>query len=192
MVSGAGGRIEIMPAQFTIRAADLRVLLAELKQVDPGLRRALQKEMRDDLKPFAKELAATAPPSSPLSGFAKGVAKTPRYTYTTPLSSVKTPLGKRASKPGFFPVVSMGFRGRSKTAGFNIFELAGTANIGRKKQGLTPQGRAMIRNLNAKFPVIDGLGRFIIPQAKKDSDEPVKVARRIIEKYVALVNRRIR
>jgi hypothetical protein len=50
----------------------------------------------------------------------------------------------------------------------------------------------MIRNLNAKFPVIDGLGRFIIPEAKKDSGEPVKVARRIIEKYVALVNRRIR
>jgi hypothetical protein len=86
----------------------------------------------------------------------------------------------------------MGFRGRSKTAGFNIFELAGSSNVGGKKQGLTPQGRAMIRNLNAKFPVIDGLGRFIIPQAKKDSDEPVKVARRIIEKYVALVNRRIR
>jgi hypothetical protein len=181
-----------MPAQFTIRAADLTVLLAELKKVDPGLRRALQKEMRDDLKGFAKELAATAPPSSPLSGFAKGVAKTPRYTYTTPLSSVKTPLGQRSKKPGFFPVVSMGFRGRSKTAGFNIMELAGTANIGRKKQGLTPQGRAMIRNLNAKFPVIDGLGRFIIPESKKDSDEPVKVARRIIEKYVALVNRRIR
>ena len=191
MVSGAGGRIEIMPAQFTIRAADLKVLLAELKQVDPGLRSALQKEMRDDLKPFAKALAATAPPSTPLSGFAKGVANTPRYTYTTPLASVKTPLGKRASKPGFFPVVSMGFRGRSKTAGFNIFELAGTANIGRKKKGLTPQGAAMIRNLNRKFPVIDGLGRFIIPEAKKDSDEPVKVARRIIEKYVALVNRRI-
>ena len=73
-----------MPAQFTVKAADLKVLLAELKRVDPGLRSALQKEMRDDLKPFAKSLAATAPPSSPLSGFAKGVANSPRYSYTPP------------------------------------------------------------------------------------------------------------
>ena len=181
-----------MPAQFTIKAADLRVLLAELKNVDPGLSKALQKEMRDDLKPFAKSLADKAPSSSPLSGFAKGTAKEARYTYTTPLASVKTPLSRRSKRPGFYPVVSMGFRGRSKTAGFNIFELAGTANIGRKKQGLTPQGRAMIRNLNARFPVLEGLGRFVIPEAKKDSDVPVMVARKIIEKYVALVNRRIR
>ena len=181
-----------MPATFTVKAADLSVLLRELKQLDPKLRSTLQKEMREKLKPFANDLKATAPPSSPLSGFAKGTAKTPRYTYTTPLASVKTPLGKRASKPGFYPVVSMGFRGRAKTAGFNIFELAGTANIGRKKKGLTPQGRAMIRNLNAKFPMREGLGRFIIPEAKKNADEPVRVARRIIEKYVELVNRRIR
>ncbi len=113
----------------------MKVLLAELKRVDPGLRSALQKEMRDDLKPFAKDLASKAPPASPLSGFAKGAAKTPRYTYTTPLASVKTPLGKRASKPGFFPVVSMGFRGRSKTAGFNIFELGGHCEHWAREEG---------------------------------------------------------
>lgn len=180
-----------MPAQFAIRAADVSVLLRELNQVEPGLRRALQKEMRDDLKPFANSLKDSAPTQSPLSGFAKGAARDKRYTYTTPLASVKTPLGRRSKTPGFYPVVSMSFRGRSKTAGYNIFELAGTANIGRKKQGLTPQGIAMIRNLNARFPIIDGLGRFVIPESKKNAGEPVEVARRIIEKYVALVNRRI-
>jgi hypothetical protein len=173
-----------MPAQFSIKAADLKVLLAELKQVDPKLRSTLQKEMRDKLKPFANDLKNTAPPSSPLSGFAKGVASSKRYTYQTPLASVKTPLGKRAKKPGFYPVVSMSFRGRAKTAGFNIFELA--------EQGQSPQGSAMVRALNRKFPVQGGLGRFIIPEARKNADEPVKVARKIIEKYVALVNRRIR
>jgi len=173
-----------MPAQFTVKAADLSVLLRELKQVDPKLRSTLQKEMREKLKPFANSLKAAAPPSSPLSGFAKGSASSKRYTYQTPLASVKTPLGKRAKKPGFYPVVSMSFRGRAKTAGFNIFELA--------ERGRSPQGAGMVRALNAKFPVIGVLGRFIIPEAKKDSDEVVQVARRVIEKYVELVNRRIR
>lgn len=173
-----------MPAEFTIKAADLKVLLAELKQVDPKLRSTLQKEMRDKLKPFADGLKGAAPSQSPLSGFSKGVASSKRYTYAPPLASVKTPLGKRAKKPGFYPVVSMSFRGRAKTAGFNIFELA--------QQGQTRQGSAMVRALNAKFPVQGGLGRFIIPAAKKDSGEVTEVARKIIEKYVAIVNRRIK
>jgi hypothetical protein len=50
----------------------------------------------------------------------------------------------------------------------------------------------MVRALNAKFPVIGGLGRFIIPEAKKDSAEVTRVAREVIEKFVQLVNRRIR
>jgi len=173
-----------MPAQFSIKAADLKVLLAELKQVDPELRKTLQKEMRDKLKPFANTLKGAAPTQSPLSGFAKGVASSTRYTYAPPLASIKTPLGKRAKKPGFYPVVSMSFRGRAKTAGLNIMELAA--------QGRTPQGVAMVRALNSSFPVRSGLGRFIIPEAKRNSGEVTRVARDVIEKYVALVNRRIR
>jgi hypothetical protein len=181
-----------MPATFTVKAADLSVLLRELKQLDPKLRSTLQKEMRDRLKPFANDLAKTSPPQSPLSGFTKGAGREKMYTYAPALATVKTPLGKRAKKPGFYPVVSMSFRGRAKTAGYNIFELAGTSNIGRKKQGLTPQGAAMIRNLNAKFPMRDGLGRFIVPEAKKNSAEVTRIARAVIEKFVELVNRRIR
>jgi hypothetical protein len=173
-----------MPADFSIKAVDLKVLLAELKQVDPGLRAALQKEMREKLKPFANTLKGSAPTESPLSGFRKGVASSTRYTYATPLASVKTPLGKRAKKPGFFPVVSMSFRGRAKTAGLNIFELA--------QRGRSPQGNAMVRALNAKFPVQGGLGRFIIPEAKRGSGQVTQVARDVIEKYVQLVNRRIK
>jgi hypothetical protein len=173
-----------MPADFSIKAADLKVLLAELKSIDPKLRATLQKEMRDKLKPFANTLKGSAPSESPLSGFRKGVASSTRYTYSTPLASIKTPLGKRAKKPGFYPVVSMSFRGRAKTAGLNIMELA--------QRGRTPQGNAMVQALNARVPVRGGLGRFIIPEAKKDSGEVTRVAREVIEKYVALVNRRIR
>ena len=175
-----------MPAQFTVKAADLKVLLAELKNVDPGLRKALQKEMRDDLKPLVRELQGGIPKPSPLSGFASAAAGS-RYKWASVTGRTQTPLGKRAKKPGFYPVVSMSFRSRGKVAGFEIMELAGS-----KSSGATPQGRGMIRALNRVAPIVGGLGRFLIPDGKKKAPEAIRIARDIIEKYVGKVNRRIR
>ena len=191
MVSGAGGRIEIMPAQFTVKAADLKVLLAELRQIDPNLRKELQKEMRSGLKPIVSKLQGGIPKQTPLSGFSRSIASE-TYSWSSVSGRTLTPLGKRAKKRGFYPVVSMSFRSRGNSAGFEIMELAGTRNIGRQKKGLTPQGRGMIRALNAVAPVQGGLGRFVIPQAKDEAGAVMSIARRIIEKYVAIVNRRIR
>jgi len=177
-----------MPAQFTIREADLRTVLRELRQLDPNLRKQLQKDMKSGLADVVDTLASQVPPQSPLSGFATASSRGTRYNWGAVRGSTVTPLGKRAKKPGFVPVVSMRFRSRGKTnAGFEIMELAGS-----KTQGKTPQGRAMITALNAKFPIRQGLGRFVIPEAKKEAPEALRIARGIIERYVALVNRRIR
>ncbi len=80
--------------------------------------------------------------------------------------------------------MSRSFTGRNKSAGFNIMELA--------RQGRSPQGSAMVAALNRKYPVQGGLGRFVIPQAKKGQDAVVRIAVGIIEKFVGKVNRRIR
>jgi len=180
-----------MPAEFTIQAADLKVLLAELRLVDPNLRKELQKEMRSGLKPIVSKLQGGIPKQTPLSGFSKSLASE-TYSWSSVSGRTLTPLGKRAKKRGFFPVVSMSFRSRGDSAGFEIMELAGTRNIGKQKKGLTPQGRGMIRALNSVAPVQGGLGRFVIPQAKDEASAVMSIARRIIEKYVAIVNRRIR
>jgi hypothetical protein len=175
-----------MPAQFSIKAVDLKVLLAELKQVDPNLRKELQKEMRTELKPIVAKLQGGIPKQAPLSGFANAPSGS-RYGWAGVTGRTVTPLGKRAKVPGFYPVVSMSFRSRGKVAGFEIMELAGS-----KSAGVTPQGRGMIRALNARAPIQGGLGRFVIPPARGEADSAVAIARRIIEKYVAIVNRRIR
>lgn len=175
-----------MPAQFTVKATDLKVLLAELRNVDPGLRKALQKEMRDDLKPLVRELQGGIPKPSPLSGFANAAAGS-RYKWASVTGRTQTPLGKRAKKPGFYPVVSMAFRSRGKVAGFEIMELAGS-----KSSGSTPQGRGMIRALNRIAPIVGGLGRFLLPAGRDKAPEATRIARDIIEKYVDKVNRRIR
>jgi hypothetical protein len=175
-----------MPAQFSVQAVDLKVLLAELRKVDPNLRKELQKEMRTELKPIVAKLQAGIPKQAPLSGFANAAAGS-RYKWAGVTGRTVTPLGKRAKKPGFYPVVSMSFRSRGKVAGFEIMELAGS-----KTSGSTPQGRGMIRALAGRAPIQGGLGRFVIPPARAEADSAVAIARRIIEKYVALVNRRIR
>ena len=175
-----------MPAQFVVKDADLKVVLRELRELDPNLRKELQKEMRSDLKPFVQKLKGGIPSEAPLSGFANASPGS-RFRWTSVSGTVKTPLGKRAKKPGFYPVVSMGFRSRSKAAGFEIAELAGS-----RTQGRTPQGRGMISALNRVAPIIGGLGRYVIPEGKKEAPEATKVAVRIIDKFVAKVNRRIR
>jgi hypothetical protein len=175
-----------MPAEFTIQAADLKVVLAELRRVDPNLRKELQKEMRSGLKPIVSKLQAGIPKESPLSGFAN-VAGGGRWAWGAVTGRTQTPLGKRAKKPGFYPVVSMSFRSRGSVAGFEILELAGS-----KSTGSTPQGRGMIRALNAAAPMKGGLGRFVIPEARGEADSALSIARGIIEKFVEKVNRRIR
>lgn len=177
-----------MPAQFSIREADLRNVLRELRQLDPNLRKQLQKDMKSGLAPTVDRLASSVPKQSPLSGFATRSSRGTAYNWGAVRGNTLTPLGKRAKKPGFVPVVSMRFRSRGKTnAGFEIMELAGS-----KTQGKTPQGRAMISALNARFPIRQGLGRFVIPEAKDEAPEVLRIAKGIIERYVALVNRRIR
>ena len=177
-----------MPAQLSIREADLRNVLRELRQLDPNLRKQLQKDMKSDLSPVVNRLVKSVPNESPLSGFATRSSRGTAFNWGAVRGNVLTPLGKRAKKPGFVPVVSMRFRSRGKTnAGFEIMELAGS-----KTQGKTPQGRAMISALNARFPIRQGLGRFVIPDAKDEAPEVLRIAKGIIERYVALVNRRIR
>ena len=173
-----------MPAEFTVKAADLKVLLRELRQVEPTLRKEMQTELKKEIKPFADQIKNSVPKKSPLSGFDKNVASSTRYSWGTVLSNVKTPLGKNAKKPGYFPVVSMSFKGRSKTAGLSIMELA--------TQGRSPQGAAMVRALNRRHPVQQGLGRFIIPEAKKNVSQATELARKVLEKFAEKVNRRIR
>jgi hypothetical protein len=57
---------------------------------------------------------------------------------------------------------------------------------------MTYRGDNLVQGLKtAGYGVKAGLGRFLIPQAKGDANQVTRIAVRIIEKYVALVNRRI-
>jgi hypothetical protein len=175
---------------FVVSADNLAVVLRELRDLDPNLRKELVSEMKTGITPIAKNLLAKLPGKPPLSGFAPSVGNSP-YIFRTPGVIVKTPFAKRGKVPGTYPVVSIQFNDRRPNAGLSILELAGSANVGRDKGGLTPQGSAMIRNLNNRHPVRKGLGRFVIPDFKDKQADAQRIASNILTKFANKVNKKI-
>ena len=181
-------RVRGLPG-FVVEAENLGVVLRELRAADANLRKELVSEMKSGIQPIANDLLSKIPTTPPLSGFgAQG--KSP-YIWKVPAVAVRTPLAKRSREPGTFPVVSIQFNDRRPNAGLSILELAGTANIGRLKGGLTPQGTAMIRNLNKVYPVQGKLGRFVIPEFASKRAEATRIAVRILDKFARKVSRRL-
>lgn len=185
-----------MPAQFTLDAQNFKTVLRELNKVEPGSRKAMQDELKDRLNPIVDRLQKQVPSQPPLSGLAPRRVRRPtgrrgnstsRFQWTPVTGKTVTPFSKRTPVRGSYQVVSMRFKSRGKAAGFEIVELAGS-----KSSGMTAQGRAFIANLNARYPIKGGLGRFIIPASKNEQGDAVRISRAIIERYVQKVNRRLR
>ena len=119
-----------------------------LKEFDPELRKAMDKEIRDSLKPLARRAQGIVP-SAPLSNWTKppehpGDKSWKGYRVWDPENVRKGIVvrqgGKR--KRGSSTVSMWRFANRNSAG--SIYELAGRASSGK-----TPQGRAFIRNLNA-------------------------------------------
>jgi hypothetical protein len=172
-----------MPASFAVSAENLKVVLKELRELDPNLRKEMQTELKTALEPLKNRLSPSIPPESPLSGFTGKGAKIP-FKWSKPRGRVVTPLGKRARKAGFYPVASIRFRSSGRNAGFEILELA--------RRSKTAQGAGMLRVLNGSNPVIGGLGRFVIPAFRRSDNDVQQAAIKVLEKFAAKINRRLR
>jgi hypothetical protein len=172
-----------MPASFALSAENLKVVLKELRELDPNLRKEMQRELKSALEPLKNRLSPSIPPESPLSGFTGRKAKVP-FRWNKPRGSVVTPLGKRGRKAGFYPVAAVRFRSSGRNAGFEILELA--------RRARTPQGAGMLRALNASNPVIGGLGRFVIPAFRRSDNDVQQAAIKVLEKFAAKINRRLK
>lgn len=170
---------------------NFRTLIKELNQFEPGLRAVMQKDLKDALNPVKNAIATKIPGQPPLRNFAPGIARDEKYVWKKPRSSVKTTFAARSKEPGTVAAIFFQFIDPKPYAGLRILEFAGQANVGRFRQGLTPQGRAMIRNLDAKYP-IRGYGRFVVPEGKKQQGRAVQITTKILREYAAKVGRRLK
>lgn len=158
--------------------AELRKALRVLRQMEQESLKDLKAEMTGGLMPFASQAASQLPSSPALSGFARspgyGVAK----------GAVKTDTSGRKRTGNSIVRITVSSTRTNKTKGLLFTEFAGT-----KSSGFTNSGMAMIRSLNAIRPINRGAGRFTYGYIRSERPAIIKVAEKIIDKYMKKASR---
>jgi len=176
-----------MPAAMTIKEQDFQNLVRELKKVDADLVNEFRKEFRQEMKPLADKLAGNIPAKSPLSGWVGSNGAQLPYLWRKTNASITAGSRSKGRGRASREVVSINF----KQPAFNILELAGVANKGKDKGGMTYRGENLVKGLAKKgFPLGDR-GRWVIPQYYKMQPQVREKAIKILQKYGDKVSRRL-
>ena len=159
----------------------LREALKELKQLDENAIKDLRANLRTGLGPAATAIAGSVQVEAPLSGMNnKG-----RLGWSAVRNSVSFTPGK-SKKSGNSFLATIKITGKSKKGGFEMAELAGS-----RTKGVTASGRAMIRGLNARYPMIKRGGRFTYAKFRELRPQIEKLAIKILKQTTDKVNKRL-
>jgi hypothetical protein len=174
---------------------DVKGLLKDLEQLQPGLRKALVKDAKDIGKPIAAVIKSQIPTTAPLSGMANsgrlgwGSGKPAnsvttkfrsgrsRYTAVTPLVSVwvNSPMTAIADIAG---------KGAMRKAKKVTSEYAYKG--GKRRHQVTTQGRIMVSRLKER-----NLNNFVYPAVEDRIEDAQTQIKLIIDKYARMVNRKL-
>ncbi len=158
----------------------LRVALAELKEVEPNVVKDLRTSLRQKVGPYAREIAASVPVEPPLSGFANNGAT----SWASVRGSVSFTPG-RSRKTGNH-LVSIRVTPAKQKRGVYIGEMAGM-----RTNGITRSGRALIRGLNARYPMIKRGGRWAFEKFRQTRPEFVALAITSVQMTTDKVNKKL-
>lgn len=154
--------------RLTVDRNQLTELRNRLKEIDPALLRALGKELKAELQPFANTVQGKLPAASPLSNFNTWIDK----EYVAPKVKVAARPGAGWGKPlVMFTVDGVGNK---------IVEFAGK---GKKNYVKTNQGAAMIRNLDAVQSSPGKEGRFLFQAYKSSRRSSQEAVGRVLERF---------
>lgn len=128
-----------------VDAKDFRRVITVLKNTDKDLVTRLKKDMRDDVKPYAAQVAQAVPAQAPLSGMELGYSK---YRWAGVLAKVSfTPGKRRRARAGESALLSIAVTSKDPASrGLYFAELAGT-----RTNGSTAQGTHAISVLKQRF-----------------------------------------
>lgn len=151
-----------------------RELRAVLNKIEPGVRRQLSTKLRSGLKPIAAKVTAGIPVQAPLSGMAQnwGAAQAKVATYP------KAPPGRAIA------TIKVSADSSRFAKYLSLTELAGYIT----PQGFTRTGRAMINNLQERYPLVGRGGRFIWKAWLKARPGAVAIAIDSINDFVTKFN----
>jgi hypothetical protein len=150
--------------------------IALLRKVEPDGLKELRQEIRKDSGVVAaiSSIKSEIPVVAPLSGLSSHQGET-RYTSPRVSVSLRPPRRSMASsESSLITLVAASPRG---SFGFEMVDMAGRATGGRNARG-----RALLRNLAAKA------SRFVYPGFEKKQQNVAEGVKRILDKYAAKVN----
>ena len=163
---------------------DVRRVLQQLKDIDPESVKILRKELRSALKPLAQDIANEVPTSAPLSGFNNAGAT----SWSAVRPSVSFRPGKRRKGGPWTPLIALEVGTKpSSQRGVYIAELAGS-----RTNGVTPQGKNLVRQLNQQRPMKGRGGRYIYAGFRLQRSDALNIAERILKRFWDRVDRKLR
>ena len=132
-----------------LNATDVSRTFRVLRKLDKTSVAELRKELKSELVPMAKAIASVYPANPALSGFMQTYG---RWGWGSVTGSVKVTPGKSRKGAGRNAVVSLSMN--YKTATPFVWDM-----IGRRNDGITPQGQALYRQVQNQFPAWPKGGR---------------------------------
>lgn len=179
-----------MPA--VARIEGLNEAVAYLKQFDTQTLKALNKELYSEMKKLKLQTRADSPVKTPLRNWKPQANPKSRWGSAIAFDPRAVRMGVQ-TKIG--PVRNKANNTRER-AYFLIEQNGGGAvyeSAGRKTKGRTPQGRAFIRNLEAKsgITVIGKQGRLIWKNVIENRNEVTANLAAVVRKYEALINAKL-
>jgi hypothetical protein len=178
---------------------NVKGLLRELDNLQPGMRKALVKDAKDVAKPIVTVIKQSIPTTAPLSGMSKTANPTGRLAWGAgkPAKSVTTKFRSgRSRSRAVTPLVSI-WVNSPMTA---IADVAGKGSMrkakkitseyaykdGTRQHRVTTQGRTMIRVLRER-----NLNNFVYPNVEDRIEDAQAEVKLIIERYARKVNRKL-
>lgn len=176
---------------FDIRDVDVDRALYELRKTDKDLFNQMRREFRREIKPIARDLKDNIPRGgSPLSG----MSRSPRISRTSKSVDLRGPFvwklpgtridvgTRRRGRRGTQSIVRIRFTDKRPFSAFSVLETARQSNNWR--------GQNMIAGIEQKYKK-DGKGRWVIQPFYERKPEMMRIAGRIVGKYMKTVNRRL-
>ena len=171
-----------MKYDMKLNADDVSRTFRILRNVDPDLVKELRKELRSDMGPVAKAIAAKYPEGPTLSGFMQTYG---RWDWGKVTGTVKVTPGKTRKGAGRNNLVSLSMNYKSATP--FVLDM-----IGRKNPGISPQGRALYEQMQKQFPDWPNGGRLFYKPFKDVRNEVVSGAETTINRWTDKVNRELK
>jgi hypothetical protein len=167
--------------EMQLNADDVSRTFRVLRNIDPDLVKELRQELRSDMNPLAKAIAAKYPSGPTLSGFEQTYG---RWGWDKVSGTVKVTPGKSRKGAGANNLVSLSMN--YKTATPFVLDM-----IGRKNPGISPQGRALYDQIQKQFPAWPNGGRIFYKPFKAAREQVVGSATNIINRWTDKVNREL-